>query len=181
VSGNTCRSETLPCLADAEDPGQLRSRPIRVTAGTTSLDNMQLTNSMANAHVFTKFNGGRITSGSHAGLFPGPLYMTTGANPTIQAGWRHGYTANSSPPNGGTGPIGRTFQHVGDGLTNTILFAEGMRQCDNLAQDRAAFFPSGNALNEHGFGIECQWRVSAHHSHPLRGADSSGGGGFSDA
>ena len=145
------RQATIPCLTDTEDPGLMRSLPVPVTTSTTSLDSMQLTNYMANAHVFTKFNGGRIASGVFAGAFPGPLYMTTGTNPIIQPAWRHGYA-------GTTGPIGRTFAHVGDGLTNTILFAEGMRQCDNMAQYRAAFFPSGNPMNEHGFGIECQWR-----------------------
>ena len=137
------RQATIPCLTDTEDPGLMRSLPVPVTTGTTSLDNMQLTNYMANAHVFTKFNGGRIASGVFAGAFPSPLYMTTGTNPSIQPAWRHGYA-------GTTGPIGRTFAHVGDGLTNTILFAEGMRQCDNMAQYRAAFFPSGNPMNQHG-------------------------------
>ena len=145
------RQATIPCLTDTEDPGLMRSRPVPVTTSTTSLDNMQLTNYMANAHVFTKFGGGRITAGAQAGLFPSPMYWSTGVNPIITGTWRHSLS-------GTTGPIGRTFAHVGDGLTNTILFAEGMRQSDNLAQYRAAFFPSGNPMNEHGFGIECQWR-----------------------
>lgn len=149
------RQATLPCLTDADDPGQLRSQAITVTSDTTSLDNMQLTNYMANAHVFTKFNGSRISGTSAlAGLFPSPFYQTTGTNPTITSPWHHGLATT-------TGPIGRSFTNVVDGLTNTVLFGEGMRQCDNIAQYRAAFFPSGNPMNEHGFGIECQWRNAA--------------------
>jgi prepilin-type N-terminal cleavage/methylation domain-containing protein len=149
---NLARQSTLPCLTDADDPGQVRSQAIPVSAGTTSLDNMQLTNYMANAHVFTKFNGPRTTGISAvAGLFPAPLYRTTGTAPSVTSPWHHGISTT-------TGPIGRSFTNVTDGLTNTILFGEGMRQCDNVAQYRAAFFPSGNPMNEHGFGIECQWR-----------------------
>ena len=149
------RQATLPCLTDADDPGQMRSQAIPVSAGTTSLDNMQLTNYMANAHVFTKFNGSRMTTGSNAGLFPSPLYQTTGTTPTITSPWYHNDLSRT------TGPIGRSFTNVVDGLTNTILFGEGMRQSDNLAQYRAAFFPSNNPMNEHGFGIECSWRNAA--------------------
>jgi prepilin-type N-terminal cleavage/methylation domain-containing protein len=150
---NLARQSTLPCLTDADDPGQVRSQAIPLAAGTTSLDNMQLTNYMANAHVFTKFSSSRITTGSTAGLFRGPLFRTTGTAPTTSSPW---FQQNATT----TGPIGRSFTNVTDGLTNTILFGEGMRQCDNIAQYRAAFFPSGNPMNEHGFGIECQWRTN---------------------
>ena len=145
------RQTTLPCLTDADDPGQLRSQAIPVSAGTTSLDSMQLTNYTANAHVFTKFSSARVTGTAEGGMFQGPRYWTTGTAPFIWQPWRHTMS-------GSTGPIGRSFSNVTDGLTNTILFGEGMRQCDNFAQYRAAFFPSGNPMNEHGFGIECQWR-----------------------
>jgi hypothetical protein len=111
---------------------------------------MQLTNYMANPHVLTKF-GPRFATGMDAGAFPSPVVQRSTSFPAITGTWNH-------LRSGTCGPIGRTFAHVGDGLTNTILFAEGMRQCDNLAQDRAAFFPSGNQMNEHGFGIECLWR-----------------------
>lgn len=145
------RQLSLPCLNDADDPGLLESRAIVVSPGTSSLDNMQLINYMANAHVFTRFWGGRITSGTMAGVFPSPAFWSVGASPSLQAPWRHNIAAT-------TGPIGRSFAQIGDGLSNTILFAEGIRQCDNLAQFRAALFPTGNPMNEHGFGIECQWR-----------------------
>jgi prepilin-type N-terminal cleavage/methylation domain-containing protein len=144
------RGATVPCMTDAEDPGRLRSQNIPVSSGTNSLDKMQLTNYMANAHVFTKF-GPRLTSGSNAGTFPGAAVQPSLNFPAITGTWHH-------LRSGTCGPVGRTLAHIGDGLTNTILFAEGMRQCDNLAQDRAAFFPSGNVMNEHGFGIECLWR-----------------------
>ena len=137
------QSATLPFLVDSEDTGALRS-PLGSTSGT-SASNYQLTNYQANAHVFTKF-GPRFTAAvPTAGLFPGPRLQTTSGT------WQHSLAKDR-------GPIGRSFAHIGDGTTNTILFAEGRRQCDNLAQFRAAFFPSFNPMNEHGFGIECQWR-----------------------
>ena len=141
------QAATLPCLTDTEDPGRVRSQSVPVVSGSPSLSGMQLTNYMANAHVLTKF-GPRLTSGPHAGCFPSPLVQQF---PSITGTWNH-------LRSGTAGPIGRSFGHVSDGLSNAILFAEGMRQCDNLAQDRAAFFPSGNRMNEHGFGIECLWR-----------------------
>jgi prepilin-type N-terminal cleavage/methylation domain-containing protein len=146
------RQTTLPVLTDTEDAGLPRSPP--ATSGTTTtvdyLDNVQLTNYQANAHVFMKF-GPRITSADpNAGKFPSPAYgLTTGGTSM----W---YQAPDITRR--FGPIGRTFTHIGDGLTNTILFAEGRRQCDNRAQYRAALYPSNNPMNEHGFGIECGWR-----------------------
>jgi prepilin-type N-terminal cleavage/methylation domain-containing protein len=144
------RQTTLSVLTDTEDAGLPRSplAPAAATSTTDYLDNVQLTNYQANAHVFVKF-GPRITNAvPTAGLFPSPQYRTASGG---LATWHHGLARTS-------GPIGRTFTHVGDGLTNTILFAEGRRQCDNRAQYRAAFYPSNNPMNEHGFGIECQWR-----------------------
>ncbi len=63
---------------------------------------------------------------------------------------------------GSIGPeAGRRFASVEDGLSNTFLFAEGMRQCDAERVYRHAFLPSGpggtsnspNWFNEHAFGI----------------------------
>ena len=148
------RQTTLPVLTDTEDEGLLRSPPppAAPTSTTDYLDNVQLTNYQANAHVFMKF-GPRITNLSDvdAGKFGSPRYKRPGEN-TTGMWYQHSDITRSF------GPIGRTFNHVGDGLTNTILFAEGRRQCDNLAQYRAAFYPSNNPMNEHGFGIECGWR-----------------------
>jgi prepilin-type N-terminal cleavage/methylation domain-containing protein len=62
---------------------------------------------------------------------------------------------------GSNGPEGgRRFASIADGLSNTFLFAEGMRQCDAGKSYRHAFLPSGpggsstpNWFNEHAFGI----------------------------
>jgi prepilin-type processing-associated H-X9-DG protein len=117
---------------------------------------LQLTNYLANAHVFTKF-GPRITAAvPPAGLFPSPQYrLANGSLSSPSSPWHHGLSRSFGPLSG------RSFTHIVDGQTNTILFAEGRRQCDNMAQYRAAFFPSFNPMNEHGFGIECQWRTDA--------------------
>ena len=146
---------TLPFLTDTEDVG-ITHLPSTITSG--SLGNQQLTNYQANAHVFVKFrprtNGTLTASGTitpdAAGLFTGPFYRPTGST-TVSGTWQHSLSGSS-------GIMGRTFAHVTDGLTNTILFAEGRRQCDGLRTYRAAFFPSANPTNEHGFGIECQFR-----------------------
>jgi prepilin-type N-terminal cleavage/methylation domain-containing protein len=90
-----------------------------------------------------EFQGRTLTQ---AGLF-NPIFTGVSNN----ALWQHSMSATSGPP-------GRSLNDVTDGLSNTILFAEGRRQCDNLSQYRAAFFPTGNPMHEHGFGIECQWR-----------------------
>ena len=90
-----------------------------------------------------QFEGRTLTQ---AGLF-NPIFTGVSNN----ALWQHSMAATSGPP-------GRSLNNVTDGLSNTILFAEGRRQCDNLSQYRAAFFPTGNPMHEHGFGIECQWR-----------------------
>jgi prepilin-type N-terminal cleavage/methylation domain-containing protein len=145
---NVVRNTNLPFLADLDDPGQLRNPTI--AGATVNLKDVQLTNYQANAHVFTKF-GPRTPSGVTAGLFSSAPVQPVPGVPAISGTWHH-------LRSGTTGPIGRSFTNVTDGVSNTILFGEGMRQCDNLAQYRAAFFPSYNAMNEHGFGIECQWR-----------------------
>ena len=61
---------------------------------------------------------------------------------------------------GSSGPVGRRFDHVTDGISNTLLFAEAMRQCDAEQGLRYAFLPSGPGglvsptwFNEHAFGI----------------------------
>jgi hypothetical protein len=68
--------------------------------------------------------------------------------------------------------------HIRDGLQNTILFAEGRRQCAEPADAdsgrpslhlyRTAFFPSGLQGHEHGFGIECLMRESVSGTVPLK-------------
>jgi type II secretory pathway pseudopilin PulG len=45
-----------------------------------------------------------------------------------------------------------TMQHIPDGLSNTILFAEGMRFCDGTA--RMAFWSDNIFRHSHNFGID---------------------------
>lgn len=145
------REMTVPCLTDADDPGAVRSEGMPVTSIAQSLAGQQLTNYMPNAHVLTKFGTTRITTGLQAGLFDGPVFFSNAVATGPSTGWRHSRSNT-------TGPIGRSFTNVTDGLTNTILIAEGMRQSDNLVQYRAAMFPSGNPMHEYGLGIESMWR-----------------------
>lgn len=70
-------------------------------------------------------------------------------------GWSHWFSGSNGPE------AGRRFANIVDGLSNTFLFAEGMRQCDAERVYRHAFLPSGpggtstspNWFNEHAFGI----------------------------
>jgi prepilin-type N-terminal cleavage/methylation domain-containing protein len=100
-----------------------------------------LTNYMGNAHAFMRM-GPRISgTGSNGGLF--------GCDPT----------GASTPPcliNGSTNPSppGRTFASITDGLSNTILFAEGMRQCDGGVANRMTFLPKDSGGQGHYFGID---------------------------
>jgi prepilin-type N-terminal cleavage/methylation domain-containing protein len=86
-----------------------------------------------------------------------PGFWNPGAPPTWVGnnGWNHWWSDYSGPE------AGRRFAHIVDGLSNTFLFAEGMRQCDAERVYRHAFLPSGpggastspNWFNEHAFGI----------------------------
>lgn len=120
-----------------------------------------LTNYMANAHVFTKLNGGngregRLTTGAAQllGLFPGPRADRTHGTPSNTGRYSHNLAGTHS-----TAP--RQFAHIGDGLSNTILFGEGMRQCDGGASYRFAFLPAGYREHEHSFGIEASLKNPA--------------------
>jgi type II secretory pathway pseudopilin PulG len=161
---------SLPVLVDIEDVSALRS-PSSASGG--GYDNSPLTNYQINAHVLTKFGPRWIVhsgtasstwtvsgtavagSGTNAnpeagGYFPPPARLNS--NGAAGATWGHIISST-------TGPVGRTFTHVSDGLSNTLLFAEGMRQCDAKSTFRFAFLPSGptgtntNWFHEHGFGI----------------------------
>ena len=76
----------------------------------------------------------------------------------IKEDWDNPFDHNVSASFGPQG--GRRFASIVDGLSNTFLFAEGMRQCDAGKTYRHAFLPSGpggsstpNWFNEHAFGI----------------------------
>jgi hypothetical protein len=56
-------------------------------------------------------------------------------------------STNPSPP-------GRTFASITDGLSNTILFAEAMRQCDGGVANRMTFLPKDSGGQGHYFGID---------------------------
>ena len=55
---------------------------------------------------------------------------------------------------GTSGMPARQFAHVIDGLSNTILFGEAMRQCNNNIAMRYAFLPTTERGEEHSFGID---------------------------
>ena len=154
---------SLPFLADADDGSPLRS-PASTGGAANRFDNSPLTNYQINAHVLTKFGprwivqaSGSAVSGTssnsnkeYGGYFPPPprLHYTGSVTGT----WGHTVS-------GSIGPVGRTFGHVTDGLSHTLLFGEGMRQCDAKTSLRFAFLPSGPSgtnstwFNEHAFGI----------------------------
>ena len=166
---------SLPFLLDPEDGSPMRA-PSRPSTPPSGYEDSPLSNYQANAHVLTKFSGGRYllnASGTSitfnasgpvwvnnpnagqrefAGYFPGPLRAGPGG--TTSGTWNHVMSGSS-------GPVGRRFDHVTDGISNTLLFAEAMRQCDAGQGLRYAFLPSGPGgllvsptwFNEHAFGI----------------------------
>jgi len=141
-------------------------------------DRSDLTNCQTcNSTSFERIDVGRITflSGStgavleeHAGKFVSPRGSVGGAGGTIVP-WTH---RSGTTHGSGTTPLNRSLTpgHIPDGLANTILFAEGRRQCAEPADAdsgrpsmhlyRTAFFPSGLQGHEHAFGIECSMRDS---------------------
>jgi prepilin-type N-terminal cleavage/methylation domain-containing protein len=166
----TATTAMFSFLTDSEDSSAVRA-PATPGATNSTIANMQLTNYLANAHVFTKM-GQRITdtSNPHAGKFERPASTRNMSNGTPSRWW-HDLTDISPQP---WFPLGRTLAHVNinDGLTNTILFGEARRQCaeaveqndgsrPDLVQYRPAFFPTGIRGHEHAFGIECRWRDTA--------------------
>lgn len=146
---------SLSVLQCGDDPSQAGpGAMIRIVNPVWNNAEWSLTNYMANAHVFTKLNGGNSREGrlltgntAHIGLFPGPLASSRVGTPHLTGRYHHGLSGTN-----GTTP--RQFAHIGDGLTNTILFGEGMRQCDGGGSYRVAFLPAGYREHEHSFGIE---------------------------
>jgi hypothetical protein len=123
--------------------GDDTSRPAAgsLFVGKDPPNNWSFTNYLANAHAFMKF-GSRLPDGR----FPYPMSKRDGTlTPAAESPFLWGEVTGFPP---------RQFTHIGDGLSNTILFAEAMRQCERGTVNRFAFLPSGYRLHEHGFGIE---------------------------
>lgn len=168
---------SLPVLMDVEDISPPRSP--RSSTNPGGFDDSPLTNYQINAHVLTKFGPRWVVQSSGTSVCPEG--QTTGCNGLIENGGffepppirnPNGTAAGtwSHVVSGSLGPIGRTFGHVADGLSNTLLFGEGMRRCDNQASFRYAFLPSGptgsnssgpsSYFNEHAFGILPSFRMT---------------------
>jgi prepilin-type N-terminal cleavage/methylation domain-containing protein len=170
-------------------PGSMVPVTRRLTSGSQTF-NWSLTNYQANAHVFTKFGltGRRYRSGSEAGVFPPPAGLlfpgsdsrvptysrnATGSDPAVSLrAFTHSIATDR-------GPAPRSFGHVVDGLSNTIMFGEGMRQCDGGSSYRFALLPSGYSPHEHAFGIEPSFtgvNSTVMFNGSLNATASSGGG-----
>ena len=130
------------------------SVPVHTMPRGRNGENWSLTNYQANAHVFMKFNSQRLFSA--AGVGPNSWNMGGRFRRAISARVQ----PTGSPPefnhwiSGTTGLPPRQFAHIIDGLSNTILFGEGMRQCDNGQAFRHAFLPTAERKKEHAFGID---------------------------
>jgi prepilin-type N-terminal cleavage/methylation domain-containing protein len=124
------------------------------------------TNYVANAHVFMKFPsptlygwscfGGRIlsgtnvapTTGSMGGRFPRAIS-------SVPSPWTAGAFLPFEHLSSGTLTLPpRQFAHITDGLSNTMMFGEVMRQCDGNVAMRYAFLPTSERGEEHPFGID---------------------------
>lgn len=171
--GDAQSAKSLDVLQCADDGSGVPPGTMRLTAerSGTSRNNKpwSLTNYMANAHAFMRFQpctgacaGGRILSNNPptvAGTVNTPLDGSMGGRfpRALTARW----AGISNPPafhhgaiSGTMGPAPRQFDHIVDGLSNTIMFGEGMRRCDDGASWRYAFLPTNQRGDEHSFGID---------------------------
>jgi hypothetical protein len=162
----------LQCLDDPSLVGP--SGTVNITIGGTT-NGWGLTNFQANAHALVKFGavptnspltvqrapGGRILCSSTVavitattgGRFPRPVR----GDGAVQRDFNPASVFVSGSIANGTNP--RSFAHILDGLSNTILFGEGMRQCDGGSANRFALLPVGSPTDEHTFGIDGAVRI----------------------
>jgi hypothetical protein len=159
----------LLCFSDVSGNNMVTLPP--TTNGSVSRS-WALTNYQANAHAFVRFGdvtvvtgtvsrgpGGRILNPpASSGVTPIMSDRTGGRFPRPTA--NVGATVRNFTPwdvfTTGTanGLLPRKFEHMLDGQSNTILFGEGMRLCNNGKTPRVAFLSVGHEGSEHGFGIE---------------------------
>ena len=144
----------LQCTDDASDIPANGRVPIQSrTGGATGFGSTlwSLTNYQANAHVFLKFASGRWTVANR----PAPADMP------FRGLFKEPVAADNFPyhhlRSGTTGLRARKLDHVTDGLSNTLMFAEGMRQCGGGDTYRVALLPAVHQTHEHAFGIEASF------------------------
>lgn len=153
-----CLDDLSSAPANAMIPG-LRLPMTPPLPPTPTVVNWSLTNYLANAHVFIKFNTRRLTKDNASppgsndgrqGLYDAPNKANRPPNIVWwdSAWWfTHGNASSNSLD-------AMSMGRVADGLSNTILFGEAMRQCDNDLSYRFAFLPTRYPTHEHAFGIE---------------------------
>jgi prepilin-type N-terminal cleavage/methylation domain-containing protein len=152
------RLKPLGVLQDSDDTSGAPANAMLPGPGGV---NWSLTNYVANAHVFLRFqpctgncSGGRLLSGTNI-VATDPLMG--GRFPRARSS-RRDASGNPIPfTHGVSGTAGldpRQFAHIVDGLSNTIMFGEVMRQCDDGNAMRYAFLPTWSRGDEHPFGID---------------------------
>jgi prepilin-type N-terminal cleavage/methylation domain-containing protein/prepilin-type processing-associated H-X9-DG protein len=147
-------TQSLKSLDVLQCSGDGASVPAHTMPSGRSNQRWSLSNYQANAHVYMKFSGPRLfstpgvaaTASTMGGRFPRAISARVGSTGTPPA-FTHAMSGTAGLPP-------RQFAHIIDGLSNTILFGEGMRQCDNGQAFRYAFLPTAERGEEHSFGID---------------------------
>lgn len=183
----------MPSLACLEDPSESPpGEPVDVNnpafnvLGTSTPTKWATTNYVANAHALVRFGsrftiqnttssgsvstgGGGSMSGSpfavYRGLFMPPQPWPTNGpywSSTSLSWWNNNFWNNSA--SGNYGMFSRRNEHIVDGLSNTIMFAETMRQCDAGNTARIALLPCNYYTHEHAFGIEPSYPDAANNT-----------------
>jgi hypothetical protein len=161
AASGVCQQKTslasLQCLDDPSPlpPGAMV--PVKVDAwndpATRQPTVWSLTNYVANAHPLVKFGFRFTLQNTRTGGQYGPSYAIYQGLFAPALSWSPGSSFNNGiAANCGLQP--RRNEHIVDGLSNTIMFGETMRQCDGGNVYRVAFLPTGYQTHEHAFGIE---------------------------